>query len=154
MPLIAEPGTSWNYGINLDFAGQIVEKISGLKLGDYCQKHIFEPLGVTDATFDIMSRPDMVSRLVPMHRYDPATKTYFLNPSGTPLLVSLVLQRSPLVCLTSSSYFSSNHPTMHSGGAGLFTTPTDYMKILVPIINRGVGANGSRILQSDTIDLM
>lgn len=85
MPLIEEPGTCWNYGINIDFVGDMVEKASGLKLGDYFQRHIFEPLGIKDATFDIQNRPDMLERLVPMQRYHPEGQSYSVNAQGTPL---------------------------------------------------------------------
>src|SRR6185437_7626060 len=55
-PLIAEPGTRWEYGINVDFAGKLVEKLSGQKLDAYLQDHVFEPLGMTETGFKI--RPD------------------------------------------------------------------------------------------------
>lgn len=69
----------------LDFVGMIVERVSGLKLGDYFEQNIFKPLGITEATFDIQSRPDMLKRLMPMHRFNPDTNAYSLNPAGTPL---------------------------------------------------------------------
>ena len=46
-PLIADPGEQWNYGINIDYAGKMVEAVSGMRLGDYFAKNIFKPLGGT-----------------------------------------------------------------------------------------------------------
>ena len=40
-PLIADPGEKWNYGINIDFAGKMVEAVSGMRLGEYFAKNIF-----------------------------------------------------------------------------------------------------------------
>ena len=50
-PLVNDPNTMWEYGINIDFAGIVVERISGMKLGEYCKKNIFEPLGLKNITF-------------------------------------------------------------------------------------------------------
>jgi CubicO group peptidase (beta-lactamase class C family) len=43
-PLVNQPGEQWEYGINIDWAGVLVERVSGLRLNDYFQKHIFEPM--------------------------------------------------------------------------------------------------------------
>lgn len=43
---------------------------------------------------------------------------------------------------------------MHSGGAGLFTTPGEFLKLLVPLLNQGVGGNGARILKPETVKMM
>ena len=45
VPLLFDPGTRWEYGIGIDMAGQIVEKVSGQDLEAYFQQHIFGPLG-------------------------------------------------------------------------------------------------------------
>jgi CubicO group peptidase (beta-lactamase class C family) len=50
-PLFNDPDTVWEYGINIDWAGIVVERISGLTLGEYCKKNIFEPLGLKNITF-------------------------------------------------------------------------------------------------------
>lgn len=52
-PLVAEPGTRYNYssyGYNL--LGAVIEGASGKAYGDYIQTHIFEPLGMTDSRLD------------------------------------------------------------------------------------------------------
>lgn len=46
LPLIAEPGTRWAYGFGLDWAGVLIERLTGLKLDAYFKQHIFEPLGL------------------------------------------------------------------------------------------------------------
>ena len=35
LPLIFDPGDKWDYGINIDWVGKAVERVSGQKLGDY-----------------------------------------------------------------------------------------------------------------------
>lgn len=51
VPLVNDPGTAWEYGVNTDWLGLIVEKLSGLSLGRYLQQHVWGPLGMTDSTF-------------------------------------------------------------------------------------------------------
>lgn len=50
-PLMNDPGSMWEYGINIDWAGVVIERVSGLKLSEYCKKNIFQPLGIEHITF-------------------------------------------------------------------------------------------------------
>jgi methyl acetate hydrolase len=50
-PMIHEPGTAWEYGVNTDWLGLVVEKLSGQSLGGYLQQHVYAPLGMHDTTF-------------------------------------------------------------------------------------------------------
>ena len=69
-PLASEPGTRWEYGTGIDWAGQAVERVSGLDLDGYFRKHIFECLGIKEMTM----RPDtgipggVKPRLASMHK--------------------------------------------------------------------------------------
>jgi CubicO group peptidase (beta-lactamase class C family) len=49
-PLDFEPGTQWQYSnTNFVIAGAIVEKVSGERLMDFLEEHIFHPLGMKSA---------------------------------------------------------------------------------------------------------
>src|SRR4051794_22102714 len=50
-PLMFEPGVRWQYGQGLDWAGRLVEKLSGASLEDYFQQKIFRPLGMEDTSY-------------------------------------------------------------------------------------------------------
>ncbi|WVQ66248.1 uncharacterized protein L199_004427 [Kwoniella botswanensis] len=50
-PFIYEPGTSWTYSPSIDWVGKLVERVTGLDLEEYFQKHLFEPCGITTLTF-------------------------------------------------------------------------------------------------------
>ena len=65
MPLTFEPGEKWEYGINIDFIGKAVEKVSGKNLEVYFRENLFEPLGMKDTGFKLTS--DRRARLVGMH---------------------------------------------------------------------------------------
>jgi CubicO group peptidase (beta-lactamase class C family) len=51
VPLVDDPGTAWEYGVNTDWLGLVVEKISGQSLATYLRQHVYEPLGMNDSTF-------------------------------------------------------------------------------------------------------
>jgi methyl acetate hydrolase len=53
LPLVSEPGEAWNYGINIDWVGQLIEAVSGLSLRDYLRSNIFDPIGMLDTDFII-----------------------------------------------------------------------------------------------------
>ena len=66
-PLAFDPGDRWEYGINIDFAGKMVEKVSGERLDSYFREHIFGPLGMADTSFKLS--PSQRERLVTMHAH-------------------------------------------------------------------------------------
>ena len=51
VPMVNDPGTAWEYGVNTDWLGLVVEKITGQSLGSYLQQHVYGPLGMTDSSF-------------------------------------------------------------------------------------------------------
>lgn len=71
-PLIYEPGTSWSYGTSIDWAGKLVERLSGMTLEDYMKKHIWDPLGITSITFWPDKYPNSKAKAAHMSSRDPA----------------------------------------------------------------------------------
>ena len=53
LPLLHNPGERFTYGLNSDLLGCLIEIISGESLETYCNKHIFEPLGMKDTYFNV-----------------------------------------------------------------------------------------------------
>ena len=70
-PLSFQPGTGWMYGPGLDWAGRIVERVTGGTLSEFMQKRIFDPLGISDAQFYPVTREDLRARLVDLNPSDP-----------------------------------------------------------------------------------
>ena len=99
-PLLFDPGERWEYGSNMDWAGQVVEAVTGQRLGQVMQDRIFEPLGMTSSGFVLT--PDMRSRMAYIHQRDAAGA---LTP-----LMDLVHPQEPEV---------------HMGGHGLYSTVPD-----------------------------
>ena len=51
LPLMFQPGSRWHYGIATDVLGVLIERVSGMSLGDFFRTRIFEPLGMRDTAF-------------------------------------------------------------------------------------------------------
>ncbi|KAI9702273.1 MAG: hypothetical protein M1820_006205 [Bogoriella megaspora] len=138
-PLVNQPGTRWEYGINIDWAGIAVERVSGLSLNDYFQKNIFEPLGISGIT--MFPGPEMKANLATMHqRYSDNT----------------VMERDHIHrrALTASSDHEKKHIFQY-GGAGCFAKPSEYCKIIATLLNNGTSpTTNSTILQPSSVDTM
>lgn len=128
VPLTFEPGSRWEYGINIDWVGQVVAAVSGMRLGEYIQKNITEPLGMTSTGFRIS--PSMRTRLATVHQRDTVTGML----STTPFEVPQDTEFDP-------------------GGGGLYSTAGDYLRFTRMILNQGRG-NGHQLLKPETVALM
>jgi len=126
-PIMADPGTRWEYGTSLDFAGRAVEAASGQRLDAYLHEHIFAPLGMADTAFRI--GPSQRQRLVGVH------------------------SRKPDGSLSPIAFEIEQDPEYHAGGGGLYGTAPDYIKFMQMILNRGRG-NGHLLLRPETVALM
>lgn len=125
-PLLFDPGTKWEYGTNIDWVGQVVEGITGKRLGEVFKTRIFEPLGISDMTFEIDDR--IRSRVASMHARHADGK---LEPMAFELPAE---------------------PEVHFGGHGLYGTVGDYMKFIRMWLNDGAGPNG-RVLKPETVEM-
>jgi CubicO group peptidase (beta-lactamase class C family) len=126
-PLVADPGTRWEYGISTDWVGRIVERVSGQTLDQYFRDKIFIPLGMTDTYFVVP--PEKQSRVVP---------TFVRAPDGT---------------LTQQPPQPAAKVTFFSGGGGLFSTAPDYLRLVRAVLAGGQLDKG-RILSPESVALM
>ena len=131
-PLCFEPGKTYNYGLCHDVVGGIIELVSGMKLGEYMQKNIFEPLGMKETTFS--REKSILSRLACHYDYDEKNKC----------AVEIPPEENPYV-------FGTEY---ESAGAGLISSVDDYILLAEALTNFGVGRNGERILSKRGINLM
>jgi methyl acetate hydrolase len=70
LPLVFDPGDKWDYGINIDWVGKAVERVSQQSLGDYLGEHLFVRIGMKDTGFKLTD--EHRSRLAAMHARDEA----------------------------------------------------------------------------------
>jgi len=110
-PLIADPGTIWEYGCNTDWAGFLVEAVSHDDLQTYLMANVFGPLGLDSMTF-LPSDEDR-ARMIPIHHR---------QPDGTAVPGDLELP-SP--------------PEFLPGGHGLHGTAADYGRFMAALLAGG-----------------
>jgi CubicO group peptidase (beta-lactamase class C family) len=125
-PLVFDPGERWLYSIGIDWAGKVVEAVSGKTLGTYMRENIFEPLGMASTGYRIS--PDMRARLAKIHQ----------RRDGALVPIDLVRQQDPVV---------------ENGGGGLYSTVGDYAKFMRMILNEGAG-NRNRLLEPESVRMM
>lgn len=125
-PLLFDPGTDWEYGSNLDWVGQVVEGITGKRLGEVFDERIFAPLGVTSMTF--AADEDALSRKATVH------------------------QRGEDGSLTPTDFWMPNPPEVDCGGHGLAGTVGDYLKFIRMWLNDGASDSGEQVLKPSTVE--
>ena len=127
-PLAFDPGERWEYGINIDWAGKAVERVSGQKLGAYFQEHLFDPLGMGDTGFKLTT--SQRARLVAMHA------------------------RQPDGSLKPIEFEIPQDPEFEMGGGGLYSTAADYMRFCQLFLHAGKAEGGAQVLSPETVALM
>ena len=128
MPLLFDPGERWEYGINTDWVGRLVEAASGLPLDVYFRERLFGPLGMVDSGF--VTTEAQRARQARLHQREP---------DGT-------LVPQPLEPPATTAEF-------WSGGGPLYSTGRDYLQLLQMLLHGGQW-NGARVLRPETVALM
>ncbi|GMF76745.1 unnamed protein product [Aspergillus oryzae] len=134
-PLVHQPGEAWEYGIGIDWAGVVLERVTGQSLNDYFHQHIFEPIGLKHIS--MLPTEEMKANLAYMHQ----------RAADGQISVRDHLLRRALTVKSESdikSYFNS-------GGAGCFSTAQDYSPIL---LNGTSPTTGKQLLKKETVDEM
>lgn len=112
-PLLFDPGEQWMYGANIEWAGLILERITGQRLGDYLREHVLAPLGMHDTGFALT--PAMGERLGTLHQREAH---------------GLVAQHRTEL---------PPPPEWDRGGGGMYSTAQDYAKFMRMWLNDGGG---------------
>ena len=139
-PLKFQPGSSWDYSVSLDVLGRVIEVASGLPLDDFLYERFFRPLGMNDTSFVVPH--DRQTRLASLYTTDEAE--HLVRVDSKPISKGF-LNFSGDYCLHESQ--------MPSGGGGLVSTATDYLRFLQMLLNGGV-LDGVRVLRHDSVAAM
>lgn len=130
-PMQYEPGARWQYcqsGINA--AGRVVEVVSGLGFDAFLQRHLFNPLGMSNTTF--YPSDEQRTRLVTAYAKNKDTGA--LDPA--PPRADFGLRTQP-----------------PKGNGGLFSTAPDYARFCQMLLSGGTLA-GRRYLSADAIKFL
>ena len=128
LPLAFDPGQRWEYGVNIDWIGKAVERVSGQRLGDYFAEHLFGPIGMKDTGFKLT--PERRARLVGMH------------------------SRGEDGALAPMEFEMPQEPEFEMGGGGLYGTAADYLAFARVFLTEGRAEDGRQVLRPETVRLM
>ncbi|MEZ5816596.1 MAG: serine hydrolase domain-containing protein [Hyphomicrobiaceae bacterium] len=131
LPLLAHPGSRWNYSISTDVLGYLVEVISGMPFQKYLKERVIDPLGLVDTDFYVpeAKHARLAANYAPdgkggLQEIDDPTKSRYLKPRN-----------------------------VNSGGGGLVSTAADYARFCQFMLNKGE-LDGVRLLGRKTVELM
>lgn len=131
-PLLFEPGTDMQYSnTGIDIAAAIVAEVTGMKWEDFLKQEVLDPLGMTSSTF--WPTDEQLTRQIELYQYLEGKPAMYVLENGN--------QQRP---------YNDSH-VFASAGAGLWTTARDQLKFYKMLMNLGVGDNGARILQEETV---
>ena len=125
-PLQSDPGTRWEYGINTDWLGLVVEELSGQRLDEYLAEHLFEPLGMSTTTF--APTPEQRAAMMPVH------------------------MRTPDGGLAATDMNLAPEPEWMAGGHGATSTAEDYGRFISMLLRGGTAHDGARVLGTEFVD--
>lgn len=149
VPLLYQPGERWVYSVAHDVQAYLVEHFSGMPFDEFCRERIFEPLGMSNATFGVPK--SVVSRYTanyaPREQGNPASGLVQVEtregnppsgggPSSTPLPPGY-----------------ARYTDIPFGGLSMSSTAMDYALFGQMLVNGGE-LNGTRLLGTKTVELM
>ena len=134
-PLHFHPGKGYMYSMCHDVLGAVVAEVSGMTLGEYYKKNIFDPLEMSTISFEMTE--EKKKRLAPLYVYDNKNQT------------STLMNDYPL-----GLYIEEMHRRfgVESAGGGLVGDVDDYIRFADALANDGVGFNGYRLISRESID--
>jgi CubicO group peptidase (beta-lactamase class C family) len=131
IPLDFSPGTAWNYSVAIDVLGYLVEKLSGMRFGEFLRTRLFEPLGMHDTAFHVPQ--DKLERFTSCYQPESQERGLKLQDDAR-----------------ESTY--AKPPLLESGGGGLVSTAHDYLRFCRMMLHGGT-LDGVQILSPKTVAL-
>jgi len=131
LPLAFSPGIRWNYSYSIDVLARVVELVSGMTFDRYLDSMLFRPLGMSMTAFHVT--PAMEGHLATAYALGPDGKLHATTP------------------LIAPEYTPEGR--MLSGGGGLLSTLSDYLRFAQMLLNGGE-LDGHRVLKRETVALM
>jgi CubicO group peptidase (beta-lactamase class C family) len=131
LPLIAQPGAKWHYGLSHDVLGYLIELISGKTCEAFLRERLFTPLGMIDTGFFVP--PEKLARFGPWYSYSEESGLTILDEVAT----------SPFI----------RPDVIPAGGGGLVSTMPDYYRFMSMLANGGI-LDGVRLLKQSTVTMM
>ena len=137
LPLEAQPGTLFRYGLQQEVQGVIIQRLSGEPLDAFLERRIFGPLGMKDTGFGVAL--DDRDRIAPRYALDDN------------LHLQLAADQSPFPVLAGVP--AGDKPKYLLSIAGLYSTAQDYLRFAQMLAAGGI-LDGATILTPSSVVLM
>lgn len=137
-PLLFAPGEAWEYGVGIDWAGWMVERVTNMSLEAYQQQHIWGPLGVKSFSFFPRVKPDIMTKMTDMSDRE----------GGVTMFGTAADPNGKIVHREGKEIWNSGAEQC-AGGAGGYGAPLDYQKVLQSIL-----ADDGILLKTETVKEM
>ena len=131
IPLVAHPGTSFNYSVSVDVLGAVIEKVTGMRLGKYLDQQFFKPMGMKDTAF--LVAPEDRARFARF--YQPASIN---NPAPLIPGSNIIWQIAETAAFGRSYDDWGSPPIYDAGGGGIYSTAKDFLKYAEMVAGNGV----------------
>jgi CubicO group peptidase (beta-lactamase class C family) len=137
MPLVYQPGTTWNYSLGQDVQARLVEIFSGMPFDQFLEKRLFAPLGMKDTGYWI--KPDKASRFVSVHWANNGKVVPCDSRHGC----------SDLINVAEINHYTQDN-VQKGGSSGLTGTTEDYWRFAQMMLDGGA-FNGRRFLSPSLV---
>jgi CubicO group peptidase (beta-lactamase class C family) len=128
MPLVYQPGSTWDYSHSTDILGRVIEVVTGKPLYAVMKERLLDPLGMSDTSFYVT---------------DKAKQDRIAEPFAKDRSIG-----------KDADFFDPRvEQKWESGGGGLVSTAADYARFLMMLRNGGT-LDGKRYLSAKTIAYM
>lgn len=128
LPLVYQPGSTWDYSQSTDILGRVIEVVSGKSLLQFEKERLLDPLGMTNTSFYVT---------------DAAKQSLIAEPFPTDRKIGAGAEMGdPRV-----------GRKWESGGGGMMSTIGDYARFAAMLANGGT-LDGKRYLSPKTIAYM
>jgi CubicO group peptidase (beta-lactamase class C family) len=114
IPLLADPGTAYNYSVGLDVLGLVIQRASGMPFPDFVQGRLLDPIGMDDTMWRLT--PGEARNLAQVYEYSNGGRRAETGASA-------------------AAY--SAPVTLYAGGAGLVSSTQNYLAFLTTLLNDG-----------------
>lgn len=126
-PLAFDPGTRWQYGVGIDWAGKVLEAITGQSLDSYMQENVCRPLGMNATGY--MLTDELRARQAGVH---------VRRADGQ---------------MVGATFEAPQDPAHFNGGGGMYSCANDYARFMRMILGGGT-LDGVQVLKPETVELM
>ena len=159
IPLIAQPGSEWNYSVGIDVLGAVIEVVTGMRMSEYLKEIILDPLGMTNSAFTL-PEDQLANNWAQIYGLPTPNNPAIGQIGGTGIDWKIVeidgnerVDRQTFSLCPYGMADTDPRYQFDSGGGGISTSSMDYL-IFMSMIAGGGELNGVQVIQPGSVETM